>query len=96
LAPKFCTKIQAQNVDEIDGCLALISRISFQIENGADLCALNSAGKSAFYTAIKHAPNSFRSIEKRLDKGLILENPGSDSGPIIKMDFFAIVPRYFN
>ena len=65
----------------------------FQIENGADLCALNNAGKSAFYTSIKHAPNSFRSIEKRLDKGLILENPGSDSGPIIKMDFIAIVPR---
>ena len=72
---------------------AFTSRISFQIENGADLCALNSAGKSAFYTSIKHAPNSFRSIEKRLDKGLILENPGSDSGPIIKMDFIAIVPR---
>jgi hypothetical protein len=57
------------------------------------LCALNSAGKSAFYTAIKHAPNSLRAIERRLDKGLVLENPGSESGTIIKMDFMAIVPR---
>jgi hypothetical protein len=34
-----------------------------------------------------------RAIEKRLDKGLILESSGSELSPIIKMDFLAIVPR---
>ena len=87
------TKMHGIQMNPDFGCSVFRWLLYFQIENGADLCAQNKAGKSAFYTAIKHAPNSLRAIERRLDKGLILENPGSDSGPIIKMDFMAIVPR---
>jgi hypothetical protein len=34
-----------------------------------------------------------RAIEKRLDKGLILDSSESELSPRIKMDFLAIVPR---
>lgn len=73
-----------------------LSKINVLIENGADLCSLDNANKSAFYTAIKYAPNSLKAIEKRLDAGLVMENPENEHEPSVRMDFTAIVPRTEN
>lgn len=71
---------------------AKLSRVNLLIMAGADLCAKNSAGKSALQFAMKHVPNCIRAIERRMDAGLKVTNPDSEIGCEVKMEFATFLP----
>ena len=69
------------------------------IREGADLCLKNFEGASAISDVLKHLPNSFKAIEERLDRGLILsqkdlqnEDPIS-YGKRVKLDFNVLLSK---
>ena len=72
------------------------------IREGADLCVKNLEGGSAISEVLKHLPNSFKALEARLDRGIIMnrkntkdDDPISDGTTVI-LDFNVLLSKIYD